>query len=269
MNQLEDVMTQISRDIAGSSDVVIKMDTDEFLMVFDNSTKTLTTSIANYLAGYAKHEDHPLRLKEHTRVGYMQKSVASEEVCSEDIYAVADEFPLGTLDFIGDTNKMFFKGVWMSSKIHEMKFERKGEPVQGMNLGGHAFNVRRGIWTDFGIVHYHYRCVEIEVENCKRVLERHGYISPTDTNDETKSKLVGMLNCTADELCGIGECKPEGFDSFHKAVMYVNWLHCPDAMKKMYYRKNGVGIQNSDLIEARRIAMERFGPQSIKLNDKP
>ena len=33
--------------------------------------------------------------------------------------------------------------------------------------------------TSFGMLHFHTRCLDIEVENCKRVLERHNYIIPS------------------------------------------------------------------------------------------
>jgi hypothetical protein len=45
------------------------------------------------------------------------------------------------------------------------------------------------------------KCVEIEVENCKRVLERHEFISLSDTDEEAKAKLVKMLGCPADNMC--------------------------------------------------------------------
>jgi hypothetical protein len=63
-----------------------------------------------------------------------------------------------------------FKAVFVLSK----------GPIS-INLGGHvvAKDVTNGL-TEFGIIHYHStsRCVEIAVENCKRVLERHEFISP-------------------------------------------------------------------------------------------
>lgn len=266
MNQLTSTMTDIANNIAGSSDIMIKMDTDEFLMVFDNSTKALKPSVSDYLAGYAKDKHHPLRLTKNARFGYIQKSVPSEEVCSEDIYAVPDKFPLNVVDFLETTRhnmdndskrivndvRQNWKGVWLSSKFFEQK---------QMNLGGHATDKSYGaIFTDFGALHFHERCLEIEVENCKRAIERHGYISATDTNKEAKLKLVKLLNCAADNLCR-GDCAPpRGLMSWHKAAVYTNWLHCPEALKTMYYRKNGEGGQNLDFIETNRIANERFGP---------
>ena len=38
LNELESIMTENAKIIGGSSDVVIKMDTDEFLAIYDNRT---------------------------------------------------------------------------------------------------------------------------------------------------------------------------------------------------------------------------------------
>jgi hypothetical protein len=83
-------------------------------------------------------------------------------------------------------------------------------------------------WTEFGIIHHHFRCVEIEVENCKRVLEQHEFISPSDTDTEAKAKLVEMLGCPADDICNCDMKNVNSFASVHKAFYYARWLDCPD-----------------------------------------
>merc|ERR1711862_572724 len=49
LNELEGVLTLIGKHVSGSSDFIIKMDTDEFLTVYDPVNKNLTTSISTYL----------------------------------------------------------------------------------------------------------------------------------------------------------------------------------------------------------------------------
>ena len=53
LNDLEGVMSDIGKNIAGSSDIFLKLDTDEFLMVYNETTMTATTSISDYLADFA------------------------------------------------------------------------------------------------------------------------------------------------------------------------------------------------------------------------
>ena len=104
---------------------------------------------------------------------------------------------------------------------------------------------RRDLLTKFGIVNYHWRCVGIEVENCKRVLERHDFISSSDTDQEAKVKLAKMFGCSSEDMCNTCGFK-KGFASSHKAVFYLKWLDCPERTKKEYYEKDDVsqGHQN-------------------------
>ena len=82
-----------------------------------------------------------------------------------------------------------------------------------------------------------------EVENCKRVLERHIYILPTDTDVEAKTKLMNKLgwNDAKDDICDLNKSY-NVFASFHKAVFYVKWLHCPERMRKDYYPVKGDNV---------------------------
>jgi len=78
LNQLESIMTKIAKDIGGSSSddlILVKVDMDEFLAIHDNSTNKLTTSISDYLSGFAKNEKHPLRLVDNSKVGYIQEAM--------------------------------------------------------------------------------------------------------------------------------------------------------------------------------------------------
>lgn len=144
LNEMESVMTGIAKDISStnSSDFIVKMDTDEFLVVYDNSTQMLTTSIQDYLAD--------LRLDGDSRFGYSQSSFPSSKVCSEDIYSTPDKFPLHEPAFIGTGAYSYFKMVYNS----KLPFAA-GERI--INLGGHAHSVKDGIWTNLGVVHYHFR----------------------------------------------------------------------------------------------------------------
>ena len=244
LNQMESVMTGMAKDIAGSSDFIVKMDTDEFLVVYDNSTKVLTTSIQDYLAN--------LRLDGDSRFGYAQNSLPSKEVCSEDIYSTPDKFPLGESSFIGTGAMSYFKTVY-NSKLPFANGERF------INLGGHAHSVRAGIWTDLGIIHYHFRCVEIEVENCKRVLENHEYILPSYSDGEATAALAKRFDCSAEDICDT--CQFEAsFASVHKAVFYLKWLNCPEKMKADYYKnsKNESQQENAALIEAMQMSFHLF-----------
>ena len=242
----------MGRNIAGSSDVIIKMDTDEFLMIYDEGTKSLKPNISEYLSGYAKDESHQLRLKQHTRFGYVQKSLPSTAICQNDIHTEAEKFPVGGVEFLGNTRKAFWKGLWSSSRFFE---------IEEFSLGGHAIGVAPDIWTDMGALHFHDRCVEIELENSKRALVRHEYMSEDDTKEEAIAKLTDVLNCPKEGLCDEGyECKVKGVESFHKVQLYLSWLACTDQFIAQYNRHDGKGAPHPDLLETSRIAHEKYAP---------
>ena len=253
LNELERVMDSIGENIAGSSDVFLKVDTDEFLSVYDEANMAASTSISDYLADFAKDKNHPLRLNTSSIVGYLQGSVPSKEVCKGGIYSLPEKFPLDEVKLIGSTGEKWFKAVYSSPRFFG--------PDAKINLGGHAHGPHRAkdnMWTKFLIVHYHSRCVEIEMENAKRVLERHNYISPSDTDEVASAKLTKQLRCGGDALCD-QSCKTRNFASYHKASFYVQWIHCPEKIEKDYYKQGGKGAYNQDMIDVWRISEEKFG----------
>ena len=246
LNQLEGAMTKIGKEIAGASDYIMKFDTDEFLVVYDENTQTLTTSVSDYLAKFKLASGD-------SRVGYVQNSIPSREVCSKDVHSTPEKFPLIGFDFIGKGEKSRFKMVYDAKILLNKK--RK------INLGGHAFGLKDGIWTNFGVVHFHSRCVEIEVENCKRVIERHEMIKPTDTDEQATAALASKFGCKTDDICN--QCNFKGgFPSWHKASFYLKWLNCREETEAVYYDIDASkGQQNTDLTEALETSHELFSLQ--------
>jgi len=255
LNQLGDIIESIAKDISGSSDLIMKMDTDEFLVLHDSSTNSFTASFPSFLSGFANNQEHPLRLNGDSRIGYVQNSVPSEEVCKKNIYSTPEKFGLDDLHFIGTGPFEYFKGVFDSRQPFN-----EGRKV---GLGGHAFKTRKGVWTEIGLIHYHRRCAEIEAENCKRVLERHDYIDPSAVDSkDVLDILIKKLNCTStpEDFCSTcTEPNSVLFTSQHKALPYGRWLSCPEKFKKEYYPAGGgKGIFNSDLEKAMKKSHAKF-----------
>merc|ERR1711862_535796 len=111
--------------------------------------------------------------------------------------------------------------------------------------------------TRFGILHFHARCVEIEVENCKRVLERHQFIEPSDSPEQAKTKLVAKLGCPLEDFCNNNCTNHVIFSSFHKALWYAKWLSCEDRLKVEYY-PNIKGKRNADFIDVVHKSLQMF-----------
>ena len=127
-----------------------------------------------------------------------------------------------------------------------------------INLGGHN-TVESEATTKFNIIHYHRRCIEIEVENSRRVLERHDFISPADTDEQAKVKLAKKFGCSTEDMCNTCPFKPPPktyFPSNHKAKWYLKWLDCKEQMKKEYYAAKGKKF-NTDLNDFLKESYER------------
>jgi len=248
---MERLLTKIGKQIAGSSDVIIKMDTDELLTVYDKSSNMLSPNfIKGYLSGFVGNEIHPLRLNGNSRVGYLQTGHATEDVCRDNLHPPLDQYRLGDVVF-----DAFFKMVYESKTLLTSK-----EMV--VNIGGHAFphNLENeDIRTQFGIVHMHSRCVEIHIENCKRVLERSNYISPSDTDEEAKIKLAAKFKCSPVDMCNT--CSFDGtFESGHKAVFFLQYLDCEETYREQYYgpTKGDQMKQNVELVRVLHSSNKRF-----------
>jgi len=275
LNELENVMTDIGEALSGSADFIMKMDTDEYLTVYDKSTNMMKTSVRSYLADFASNPTHPLH-EDNLVVGYFQNSIPNKEVCAKNIYATPENFAVGAVmtgtspKFVFDPFKIFhssrksYKAVFDARKIFLSK--HGGTHI---NLGGHGESF--GKPSNFGVLHFHSRCVEIEVENCKRVLERHDYIKPTDSNSEANTKLAGLLGWNVGNSCNLrSDAKHnKGVDSWHKAVFYLKWLDCPEKVKQLYDSADSkkllhfssdasVGTLNKDFIDVMKTSQMKY-----------
>jgi len=263
---MERLLTNIGKQIAGSSDIILKMDTDELLTVYNNKTNMLSpNSIQEYLSGFVGNETHPLHLNGNSRVGYVQSGFAKEEVCRDNLYPSLDKYFLGNLDY-----QAYFKMVHDSKtqltpkkRNNKMVYDSKTLLTSNkmiINLGGHASStINEDHRTQFGIVHYHNRCVEIQIKNSKTVLERSNHISPSDTDEEAKVKLAAKFGCSPVDMCNTCEFN-QGFNSYHKAIIYLQYMDCEEKYRKEYYAESkGDGSkQNADLVHILQISNKRF-----------
>lgn len=246
LNELEDIMTEIGNNLSGSSDLIIKMDTDEFLAAYDEKSKEIKASIVRqYLLDLKNDVTPPEDLKMCTR--FVQKTVSSRDICDKDINAPPYLFPLGGL----------IDSAWQFKAVFDSRFIHK----YGVGLGGHAHQfgedcVNKG---QFSIVHAHSRCFEIEQENNKRVLVRHNYINETDSNDDTIQKLKGLNTCDMVDEC---TCVRQGcpISSCHKVYSYLNFLLCPDKEKDAYYASAEETFTNDDVANVISSSVTKYGP---------
>lgn len=248
LNALEKLMTRIGLMISGSSDYIIKMDTDEYLAVYDEQSRTLKSSLAKqYLRQLMTNVSKPVDPKMCTR--FLQWTSPSKDLCNNDADAAPYLFPLKEIEVLPG-----FKAVFDSRYIDKYR----------VNLGGHAPSflgfdddcVNQG---SFSIIHAHSRCYEIEQENNKRVLIRHNYIKETDSKDTVIEKLKKLIKCDWIDQCTCVrlDCRRS---SCHKIDPYLNHLLCPERTKESYYNVTHLTLsRNENFAITMQSAVTRFG----------
>ena len=78
LNQLASLMIDIGNHVSGSSDFIIKINTDEFITFYDLQNKHLTTSISSYLEQFTINEIRDLHRSGDTKVSFIQVSFPSK-----------------------------------------------------------------------------------------------------------------------------------------------------------------------------------------------
>jgi len=240
LNELRLMLGQIGNDIGPSSDFILKVDTDEFLQVYNNEEGALSTSLVHdYLKGFATNSAHALRRTGgnygNFHVGYAQGSFPSREVCANGtVDASVTAFPLRQVqELIGAA--AVYKTVYNSNRVFET----------GINLGGHNQAREKGVQSDVGVFHFHTRCFHHEVENTKKAVTSHNYISATDSNEEALTKMIDLLGGSKEDLCNGGEFS--SFPSSHKVIFYAKALLCPIQTEEQFWAElPEVGLHNNE-----------------------
>jgi hypothetical protein len=239
--------------LSGSSDYIIKMDTDEYLAVYDEESNTLKSSLAKqYLKQLMTNVTKPEDQTMCTR--FVQYTSPSKDICDNDADAAPYLFPLKEMQVIPS-----FKAVIDTRHIDKYR----------INLGGHSYShlgfadncVDKG---SFSIIHAHSRCYEIEQENNKRVLIRHNYIKENDSKDIVIEKLKKLSKPKCDSTVGCGNyshCTRNCLgSSCHKIYPFLHHLLCPERTKEIYYNVANLTLpRNDNFAMAMQSAVARFG----------
>jgi len=238
------VMTKIST----ASDLMIKLDTDEFLAVLPDTElcKSLSTNITHgdcLLTPYGVLEYLREELADKMdgsllKVGYYSAAISNQSMCDsfDDARPLYGDIPLrkphptrGKTFFDSRT----YRAVDLGS--------HKGRAWKPFNtIDEHPYLV-----TKLGIIHLHSICFEAEMKNSARAVISHGYVSAEDTDLERVEKLYKLIDfppCQA----GPTECcaalarhyptVPPTFVSIHKVFGYLNYLVCHEESKQNYYK---------------------------------
>lgn len=247
LNQFERILGQLGSQISKASDFILKADPDEFLVAYDEDPSCSTQRDSNKQT--VQQDDCTLsplgvrsqieRLKdaatgERLKIGYRMVSMANQDICA-DTESRNDValFPLASLESV-DT----FKTI------------SDARTLSGIDTGGHknyfaapfGSTKKVGTRTDLAILHFHTRCLDIEVSNCRKVLVSHNYIDDADSEADAKSKLLARFNLQENQMCSLSYLDGH---SGHKALFYLKYLHgCITAVT--FYNDSSGATRNPD-----------------------
>lgn len=246
LNQLAGELSLVGRGVAGSADVIMKMDADEYLAFYEDDQKCRDPgAIVNAscpLSPYAassflrNHKNHLATIGKDLApkigalsMGYSSFSVPDRETCENQ----KGDKSIGLMKFGGVSH---FPGGTVKTVMDARLLTK-------IDLGGHEpyyqkpFNNNlTKIKTPVGILHTHFRCLATEVANCAKAMVSHGYLNAADSpkqhlQDLLKKFPVGENPCDP-------KATPKNVQSSHKFMFYVQYLaKCPKYEPHVYYSK--------------------------------
>ncbi|KAL7527693.1 hypothetical protein ACHAWF_002271 [Thalassiosira exigua] len=237
LNELEDEMNVIAEEIRFSSDMIIKMDTDEYLAFKTSPDEPFSSPfvVSQYLSKYSNVE--PLLTGAPARIGYIAGSKPNLAICQNG----------------GDENFAHFH--WNEHEAGHYKEVFDSRTVRAIDLGGHGdgdvfyppFKDVPETATNFSIFHVHNRCYRSMLEADEKALVSHGYIDASDSQEEKLKDLQELIRTTS--VCDAKTCDV-GLISCHKVYnMAKVFAGCDEVSEMAYYEAfNGHGTMSGPFV---------------------
>jgi len=237
LNDIVGIINVVMRKLVKSSDMMIKMDTDEFLSVLPDpdscdSSRNETRDTKCLLTPYGVKEY--LQTSEFLldgnmlKVGYTSLSKPNKKLCDQK-----GEMFYGDIWF--DIPQKYTRKVIFDSRTF---FRTDLGSHQGTALVPFSGNYTNYKTTRLGIIHLRSTCLEIEMENSRKACLSHGFIAASDKKDDEITKLL-KFNTSVGHPCETLMNTNTQLPSHHKIHGYLRYLLCPDKVKKEYYASNG------------------------------
>ena len=215
MQNIESQMTKIGRHAKKSCDLLIKMDTDEFLVANKGSPNCENVSVLSpigmdcSLSPYAvKQTLKTIRASmdgERLAIGFQDIALPPPEVCNSSV-------------------PKFDVSAYKHAKRVAGGFKAISDSrtFAGFDLGGHnnyfvrPFGRARAA-TKLGVIHAK-RCQEEQFANDVKTVASHGFIQQDDTYERIQQKFRSKYNLTEKvDVCGLGPSQVAGV-SWHKIL---------------------------------------------------
>ena len=221
-------LTEIGRNAGKSCDIMMKMDTDEFLVagkgtpncenVSSLSPSRADCSVSPYAVKQTLKTIGPSINGERLTVGFHLLAVPTAEVCDSPISR-------------SDVSLYQYGKLRVYSKQEPYKAISDSRTFTGFDLGGHKnffvkpFGSRENQEvTNLGIIHVQHPCIQTEIETSRKAVVSHGFIQEGDTYEMMDQKLrtrykVGRTT----DVCSLGPDQVRGV-SFHKVLFLWKYM---------------------------------------------
>lgn len=258
LNELAEEMSRLAKSLDASSDFIVKMDVDEFLMLHNgnsdclraNNKKHNESSIDCSLSPYPVMEyldNHEANLGAYPYVKRLQLGYTSPSIYDGELCRSPDpDNNIGRIHFQEMVQNSKWGGVAVIKGLVDSRL------IDSIDLGGHGGRRQPPFVESPGkvqlvplsLAHLHNRCMHHEIENCRKAMISHGFILETDSNEEQLRKLMAM-GANSKDPCEVRKVRPVA--SYHKVVPYITFLgNCPRWREDVFYPPPSTGKTNPD-----------------------
>lgn len=292
LNQVTKDINDIMTSLVAASDLLMKLDTDEFLAVVPEANVPLPKTATVSTQG-AKHYSGCPDWRSLTNISTLQSLHESCQLTPFGVQEYLDSpvFPLDgsrlKIGFVAGSipNLKACSGPDQGGDLAEFSLEL-GTPTRfksffdsrtfkNVDLGSHSGDLyppfdnahmrKESQWTKFtalGVIHFHSRCFELESKMNRQAIIRHGFIDEDDTDKVVLAKSgkgfgrdapSKETNCSEPmQTCNMNSC--------HKAYGVMRELLCPKVVKNEYYTtsKDVVAPHNEEFIKYIRQLQQKY-----------
>lgn len=226
LNGVETTINLMMTNLAGASDLLIKLDTDEFLGLCNSGSPGCTMDPAR-VNTYLNSDEFVLD-GHKMKVGFVSGSVPNKTLCD-----APGEFSYRDLHWQPATSTTF-KSFFDSRTFKHVDLGSHGGQIWEPKLSG-------DIPTKLAIFHMHFLCLKNLIYNDKQACERHAYLNPKHSDAEQLKAVVQLLTKKgqiekAEDLCEVGREMKNCFgNSCHKVWSRAIALQCPEMFEDTFY----------------------------------
>eukprot|EP00981_Chlorochromonas_danica_P014033 scaffold7236_cov163-Ochromonas_danica.AAC.1 len=222
LNFLEKEITDLAtKELVFRYDYIIKVDTDEFLVHYDQEKQKI--SFDNVLDNLSAVIYDGVMAK----INFVSRTIPERALCEDP--SVRDRGPI----FVSLSHSCFvptsYKTVHPTASLlaidlgghngnFHSEFDNVLAPGASCSPGKPCYRNVPGL----SILHGHYGCMQGDIENSKKALLSHGFISPSDTVQQQIAKLALVVN--------------RGVVSAHKVLEYYIYITDPSGFESSYYK---------------------------------